>query len=282
MAGNMSLDHIAHPGPVAAQRFASLPCHAEFRQVELAAGIPFDQAVADAVSRAGANAAWLRIRDADTGKLRFVKPAPAPGDGHAAWYSEATDYAASRLMDIGLHLGRRDGAAFLHVHGFWQAEGGVPQMGHLLSDQTILAAPVKAEAICISGAILATAPDPETWFPLFRPVASGEVKQPANAILATIRPNEDLHERLREIAGEAGLKRARVYGIGSLIGTRFTDAPPVMTYATEVLIQDGIIEGDEVSLTLASVGYEGPYQSGQLAPGNRVCVTFEVLIVSEP
>ena len=71
-------------------------------------------------------------------------------------------------------------------------------------------------------------------------------------------------------------------GIGSLIGTSFADCQPVKSYATEILLMDARVSGGDVSLAAASVGFDGRFQRGELASGNMVCVTCEILIIGSP
>lgn len=268
---------LAHPGPRAATRLATLPCHAAPLSVSLGAGIPLDRAIVDAVAQAGFGAAYLRLHGAALRRLAYVIPAPAPGDGRAAWYSETYALEPGRLLEAGLHLGWKDGAPFLHCHGRWQGDDGAPRMGHLLAPDSVLAEAALAEGWGLTGARFEVRADAETGFDLFTPVPHGAPQAPANALLCKLGPNEDPHALLAQ-AGRA-LPEARIEGIGSLIATRFEETRQE-SYATEVLLQRGRISDGTVRLEASSVGFDGVPASGTLRPGaNRTCITAELLLL---
>lgn len=265
---------IRHPGPVAAERVSALACGAERRAVRLGAGVPLlDALEAAALGRA----AWVDLSGLAAARLAFVQPAPAPGDGHAAWYSGTRVLEGARILRAGAHLGRKDGAAFAHVHGLWAEASGARRMGHLLARDTVLAEAGEAEMIALDGAGLEAAPDPETRFDLFRPAGAGGGP---GAVLATVRPNEELHAAVEGIAREAGMARGRVMGLGSLVGARFEGGAALESYATEVLLTGGAVEGGAARLEAAAVGFDGRVAAGRLARGNAVCVTFELLLMA--
>ena len=81
-----------------------------------------------------------------------------------------------------------------------------------------------------------------------------------------------------------GISKARIYGIGSLNGVRFTDGTSVASHATEVSIREGWAEHRDgemrASLSIDVVDMQGGIFSGTLVRGdNPVCVTFELVIV---
>lgn len=267
---------LVHPGPVAAERFAAQPCRAKRVRATLRRGLT----VLDALTEAADGApAWADLVGIAVEPLAFVRPAPAPGDGHVAWYSATTTLERARILRAGAHLGIREGAPFAHVHGSWIDGEGRSHSGHLLPSDTILADDAEVELTILDGAILETAHDPETRFDIFRPVRLADVDRP-NGVLATIRPNEPLSQAVAEVARSAGMRRARVQGLGSLVGTEFEDSTPVGSYATEILLTEGGIRDGVVSLAAESVGFDGEAGRGALASGNLVCITFEVLLTS--
>ena len=123
-----------------------------------------------------------------------------------------------------------------------------------------------------AGAAFEVAHDPETRFDIFRPVSTGEALP--NAAIAAIRPNERFIPALKTLQQEAGLEGPAMRGIGSLVQTRFADADPIKSYATEVLLTNA----DPGAPRAASVGFDGSFSEGGLDSANRVCVTFEVLL----
>ena len=266
---------IAHPGPVAPARIAWTPCRAVSRDLTLPAGIPLVEAMAIAT---GGAPAWIDLSGVTAERLAFVRPAPAPGDGYAAWYSDVTVLDRARIRAAGALLGREGAAPFAHVHGLWTEDGGREEMGHLLPGETVLACPAEVPALLLLGAHPERLADDETGFSLFHPVGGA----PGDAVLATIRPNEDLHVAVSKVAREAGLDRARVFGLGSLVGAVFEDGTGIEAYATEVLLTGGTVGPEGADLAAEAIGFDGGRGAGRLARGQAVvCVTFECLLVSD-
>ena len=260
-----------HPGPAAAARVSALPCRATHRRVTLAAGATLLQAMAEAAEGAGA---WFDLSDLPVEKLSFVRPAPSPDDRHVAWYSAETELRDAVIERAGALLGRREGAAFAHIHGMWRAKDRASYAGHLLAEKTVLSADHTVDVWLLEGAILETAPDAETEFTLFRPAASAPVDSP-NAVLATIRPNEAIEDGIEKCAAVSDLSVSAVKGLGSFVGTQLRGQPALRDIATEVLLMG------EDGRSAISVGLAGPPVRGELAArANRVCVTVEVLLLS--
>ena len=265
---------ITHPGPVVAQRVDLQPCEAVALRLTLRAGLSLSTAIAGALRDAGFDYGYLRLDGLALAPLVYVTPAPAPGDGHAAWYSARHSLSEALLSHAGAHLGLREGKAFVHCHGLWQ-QGG---MGHLLCDDCIVASDTQVRGWGIAGAGLVADADPETQFTLFRPKAMGTGKP--NAALLTLRPNQDISMALDAVGSDFGA--ARVEGIGSLVGSRFSDATDLASYATEILLLDATTGAAGTMLSAASVGFDGQPQRGTLIAGqNAICVTAELLLLSE-
>lgn len=267
---------ITHPGPTAPTRADVVACHAEPLRVQLRAGQTLTRAITEGLAQVGFRAGYLRLDGVGLAPLRYVMPAPAPGDGHAAWYSQTYELPDTRIQQGGAHLGQRDGQPFVHCHALWHDQG----MGHVLCDESVLAEDVTVQGWGLTGAGLVAQPDAETQFTLFRPHAAGAPKQ-RTALLITLRPNQDIGSALRDIARDHQMAGARVEGIGSLVGTVFEAAPGLDSYATELLILDGGIRDGACRLHVASVGFDGSVQQGVLRAGrNAVCVTAEVLMIA--
>lgn len=264
---------VQHPGPVSAERVVAIPCQATHRRVKLTAGLPLLQAMTDAVGGAGA---WFDLSDVPTKTLTFVRPAPALDDHHVAWYSSETVLQDATIRKAGAHLGRCDGEVFAHVHGLWSEENGTRHAGHLLAEKTFLSTDHTVDIWVMEGAMFETAPDAETGFTLFRPVRTTPVGAP-NAVLGAIRPNEIIEEGIAKCAGKAGLPVAVVKGLGSLVGAQLEGETALRDIATEVLLTDAEPE------SAIAVGFAGSPISGVMITGkNRVCVTFEVLLLLSP
>ncbi|MDF3351849.1 hypothetical protein HKX17_17010 [Sulfitobacter sp. KE34] len=263
---------VQHPGPIATERISVVPCRATRQRVKLSSGSTLLQAMIDAAEGAGA---WFDLTDVPIEKLTFVCPAPAPDDSHVAWYSDETVLPRATIRQAGAHLGRRNGEAFAHVHGLWDGETGTHHAGHLLAEKTVLATDHMVDAWMLDGAIFKSAPDEETGFTLFRPSCTHQVGTP-NAVLGTIRPNELIDEGIAKCSEVAGLCASTVKGLGSLVGTRLKDQSALNDIATEVLLIGPTAQ------QVTAVGFDGAPISGELVPlMNRVCVTFEVLLVAQ-
>lgn len=263
---------VQHPGPAVAARVSALPCRATHRRVTLPAGATLLEAMTEAAGDAGA---WFELTDLPVEKLTFVRPAPSPDDRHVAWYSAETVLRDAVIERAGAHLGRRDGGAFAHIHGMWRVEDGACHAGHLLAQKTVLSADHTVDVWLLEGAMLETAPDEETGFTLFRPFCTRPVDSP-NAVLGTIRPNEVIEDGIEKCAAVSGSSVCAVKGLGSFVGTQLQGQPALTDIATEVLLLGDRAEG------AISVGLEGAPVRGELAArANRVCVTFEVLLLSQ-
>lgn len=273
---------IHHPGTPAQHRYQAQRCYTKERDITLEGGQTLHDAIVHALEKHGITAAYLTINDAAMESLHFVMPGNDPSGAHAAWYSDTYRLSSpARILTAGAHVGLRDGEPFLHCHGTWQ-HGREPIMaGHLLAPDSLLATDVTASCISIEGAHLVVTPDEETRFSLFAPYAntSDSTSSEANAILLTLRPNQDIHEAITSIAERHEIPSAQILGIGSLINTCFTDGIQLESHANEILILDGRLESGQLSLQALSVGIGGEQHQGELASGcNTICVTCELLL----
>ncbi|WP_425102054.1 hypothetical protein [Tropicibacter sp. S64] len=277
-----SHDWVTHPGPVQAARQTLVPCHARHARATLPKGMTLLDAVAQAVDAEGADGACAILDGLRLAQMHYVMPDGPADDAHAAWYSETHRTGGITLDRATASVGMKDGAWFLHTHAKWTEDA--PAMGHLLNDHCTLAEECTVSLWLLTGARMAVATDPETNFPLFRPEPRPWQSAP-NAALLTIRPHEDLRPALETACAGAGFADATIHGLGSLIGAGFTDAPPMRTPLSEVLLLDGcrIEDGICRALPLACVDPVGHLHAGDLARGQGpVLVTFEVLLVASP
>ncbi|TJW84584.1 MAG: DUF296 domain-containing protein, partial [Mesorhizobium sp.] len=79
---------IRHPGPIASERFAAMPCAAAPLTLRLKAGSSINEAVAQALADAGFGGGYIRLRNARVDPMCYVIPAASPDGTHAAWYSD--------------------------------------------------------------------------------------------------------------------------------------------------------------------------------------------------
>ena len=265
---------VAHPGRAVEPRATALPVQAHPVKIVLRGGLPFGEAVATAFE--GFDGGFLDLRDVAMDPLAYVIPGPAQ-NGHAAWYSKTHQMGAgARIVQGCVHLGWRDGARFTHTHGIWADDSDTQHMGHILPDQAILARDCTVTGWGLKGGCLVAQHDPETAFTLFRPEARAAHGGGLPAHLVTLRPNQDIGAALAGL-GLAG----RVMGLGSLIGTE-TDGDRLDSYATEILLTNGHVGPEGVTLHVASIGLDGRMIEGRLAAGvNAVLVTAELLVLTK-
>lgn len=278
---------IEHPGPLRPARSAVVAATAVPLRFTLEPGSTVEEGVARGFAAAGCAGGYVTIAGGWFAPFRYVIPAGSNGPEHAAWYSETLSPDGPVTIEAaGAIVGKRDGRTFIHCHGLWSAEGEDCRMGHMLPFETEPAEPVEVTGIGVRQATFEARPDPETNFTLFEPVSKvrEDEADAGDVLLVTVRPNEDISLALEAIAAERGIRRARVHGIGSLVGVAFDDGRIVPSYATELLVTDGRIEPSpdgqaRAILDIAIVDMHGGIFEGRLARGdNPVCVTFELLI----
>jgi predicted DNA-binding protein with PD1-like motif len=271
---------LVQPGPVHPRRIESFAGVARPRTFIATAGLSLREALAAPLADAGFQSAVLRLADAEVEPFRFVMPDHAADGRHVAYFSAPrTPPGRSRITRANATFGFHEGKPFLHTHAAWIEADGRRRGGHILNDETILAAPVAVEAWGFAHLRIETAEDPETNFTLPRP--SGTPAATANAVLARVRPNQDITEAVETIARSHAMTDATIVGsVGSLIGTRFADGRAVPDHATEVLITRGDVRGGVARIELISVDMAGDVHEGRLARGdNPVCITFDLVLL---
>jgi len=276
------MDTVLHPGPVRSSRMDIAPCEGRSIEVTLAADMPLEDAVAEALAPLGLDSAWLEIKNANVKNLSYVIPAFAPDETHVAWYSDKHGFAKGRINHLGMIVGRHGDTSLLHGHGTWTPEGGPTAMGHILATQTQLAEPVKALGIGLLGARFDRRGEQETNFDLFHVDQVGHAGPDYAAV--RLLPNQDFATGLDDACAALGWHAARVQGIGSVNTARFEDGQVLDSLPTEFLITDAIAgtagpnakSGPEVVI----VGTDGTkILSGRLSRGaNAVLVTAEVVL----
>jgi len=274
--------HIQQPGPAGPQRIIAHPVNAQAVDEELPRGASLLSALHDLARAHGAEGGCLTLSGGALGPFAYVIPALAPDPSHAAYYSETFRPAGQTRLDIAsITVGFRDGAPFFHCHGFWTEADGRPGGGHMLPEETTIAAPIRAKGVLISGARFEARQDAETGFKLFTPIATEAPNAAtANGIAIRLCPNQDITAALETAAAGAGFGAARLHGgVGSIIGARYANAPPVDNFATEMLIRDGLIRPGATRLDVAMVDLTGHLSAGVLTPGdNPVLMTLEAVL----
>jgi predicted DNA-binding protein with PD1-like motif len=276
---------ILHPGPVASERMKAVEgCPVPLR-FSLRPGLSIDKAIAEGFEAAGCKGGFVTLRGGLFEPFKYVIPAASPDAEHVAWYSET--YAPEGEVEV-THacaiVGFREGKQFIHCHGLWNTDKGL-RMGHMLAPDTTAAHPVVVQGIGMKAATFEALPDAETNFTLFEPVqrSGSDATGEGRALLAKVRPNQDISLAIEEMCAKHGIQAANIFGIGSLNKVQFVDGTHVELHATEVWIRNGTVapvDGRlQASLHIDVVDMNGDIFSGHLVRGeNPVCVTFELVI----
>ena len=278
---------IIQPGPAAPERIQWIEAHGRRFRMSLAAGLPLLEAVRRGFAAMGFTSGVVTVDGLVLGPFAYVMPALSKTPEHAAFYSDTFRPAGVTRVETGaMTFGMRDGAPFFHCHALWTEADGKVSGGHILPDDTVLAETVTVPALGLDGAGFAAAPDPETNFKLFGPVAvpfSGASRE-GRYFALRVGPNVDFTTALEEFCAERGIRRAVIHGgVGSTIGAHFEDGRIVENFATEVAIQSGVIEPAQgrlaAEIDVALVDFTGAMAQGRLRRGdNPVLMTFELVL----
>lgn len=278
---------IRQPGPAAPERIQWVEAEGRAFSFTVAPGRPLLDAVAQGFAAQGFDSGVLSFSDAALGPFGYVMPALSNTDEHAAFYSATfRPDGVTRLSTATMTLGRRDGAPFFHCHALWTEADGRDGGGHILPEETVIAAPFTVEAFGLDGALFAAAPDSETNFKLFGPVQAAHraAVTDRRAFALRLRPNQDVAFCLEAFCRDRGISRAAIRGgVGSTIGAHFDDGRMVEPFATEVTITSGVIapgkDGLAAEIDVALVDYTGALSQGRLVRGdNPVLMTFELVL----
>lgn len=279
------------PGPALTPRVMATEGRGRAFSMQLKAGALLVEAVRDGFARESFVSGAVNIGELALGPFAYVMPALSKDGKNAAFYSDTFRPDGVTHFDGGaLTFGARDGAPFFHCHGLWREADGKRSGGHVLPEETRLAADATVEAFGIDGAGFEAAEDRETNFKLFAPARapSRGAKTEKRAFALRLRPNQCFHAALEGFARDNGLPRARIYGgVGSTIGALFDDGREIANFATEVFIRDGRVVRDDggayaAHLDVGMVDYTGAMAEGPLKRGaNPILMTFELIAVEE-
>jgi predicted DNA-binding protein with PD1-like motif len=274
---------IKQPGPPIAERIQWVEVRGRAFSFILEAGLPLLEAARRGLAAQGFAGGTLNMTGGALGPFGYVMPALSKTGENAAFYSDTFRPAGvTRLQLATMTLGARDGAPFFHCHGLWREADGRLGGGHMLPEETVIAAPFEVQAFGIDGAIFAAEVDPETRFKLFGPVPAkpSGANASSRAFAMRLRPNQDFAGCLEAFCRARGIARARIHGgVGSTIGARFADGRVMEPFATELAITSGVVEAGEATLDVALIDYTGGIGEGRLIRGdNPVLMTMELVL----
>ena len=276
---------IQQPGPPAAERITACAVGTVPIERALPAGSRLLDTLAGVLAEARVESACLTLRGGTLGPFCYVMPALSPDGSQAAFYTAPVRPPGETRLDVAaITVGWRDGKPFFHCHALWTEAGGRRGCGHVIPDDTIIAAPIEASGVGIVGARFEVQPDPETGFNLFKPHPTGTAIPPGagRGVALRLAPNQELSGALEAAAATAGFRRAMLHGgVASIIEARFMDAPPIEGFATELLVRRGVVASGATELDIAVVDYRGSIGAGRLINGdNPVLMTFEGVLAA--
>jgi predicted DNA-binding protein with PD1-like motif len=279
---------IRQPGLPAAERIQWVEARGRAFTFTLQAGLPLLEAARRGFAEQGFSSGVLNFRHGALGPFAYVMPALSKTGENAAFYSETFRPEGVTQTRLGsMTIGLRDGAPFFHCHGLWHEADGRANGGHMLPEETFVAAPFAVEAFGIDGAMFMAEPDAETNFKLFGPVAAARsgASTASRAFALRLRPNQDFAGSLEDFCRAYGIARAKIHGgVGSTIGARFTHGGVTEPFATELVVTAGTVAPKasgvlEAALDVALVDYTGGLAEGRLVRGdNPVLMTMELVL----
>ncbi len=275
---------LAQPGPALLPRVMCRAARATALDFTLAPGLSLLEAVARPLRDAGFASAVLELQGGGFGPFAYVLPAQATDAVHAAWYSAPhAPQGGAGLERANITFGQRDGAPWLHCHAIWQEPAG-RRAGHVLPEETIVAAPIAARAWGLSGAGFAVARDAETNFALFQPLPMPGPAGGSRALVLRVRPNEDVVAAITAACREHGFAQAVLRGgVGSLVSPRFAEGTGTDDIATELLVTGGGVTAAGGAVSVALADMQGRVHAGQvMREANATCITCELVLEELP
>ena len=273
---------LSQPGPVHPERIESVAGAVAYMTFPLRCGVTLSAAVTGPLTEAGWRGGTLSFTGGAFDLFRYVMPGPPDNASHVAYFSAPRQPAGVvRIEKANATFGGHDGQPWLHCHAAWIEPGGARRGGHILTGETIVCEPATVQAWGGPDINIATSFDPETNFTLFQPAGSSRPK--ADAIIARVRPNQDIVAAIETIARRHDMPNATIRGsLGSLIGACFMDRTTVPDDATEVLVRAGHVRNGSAALDLLVVDGMGHVHEGWLERGeNAVCITFDLLLTRD-
>ncbi|MBV9460469.1 MAG: DUF296 domain-containing protein, partial [Bradyrhizobium sp.] len=144
---------IKQPGPAVTERIQSVEVRGRAFTLTLEAGLPLLEAARRGFAAQGFASGTLNMRGGALGPFGYVMPALSKTGENAAFYSDTfRPRGITQLKLATMTLGVRDGAPFFHCHGLWREADGRISGGHMLPEETFVAAPFELEAFGIDGA----------------------------------------------------------------------------------------------------------------------------------
>ena len=275
---------LRHPGPEQHPRVKAATTATKRFTLALRAGDRLETAVIEGFAKAGFESGFAELDGLACAQIDYVIPAHSDTPDRLAWYSAPHSTCGPATIKHGyMSVGRYQGAGFTHCHALWEDAGGASGIGHLLSDQTLIARDTTLQVSGFSSARFERLPDAETRFEIFAAIGESlpeTAPKTAQAIITTLRPNIDIATACEELCMQHGIARARVVGLGSLNGAAFTNGARMRDFASEFVLCNGAVAGGEALIDIAVVDSHANQFLGQLIRSKAcVSVTAELVII---
>ena len=274
---------LVQPGPVSAERIESFFADGREMSFRSEAGVSLNRALTAPLVAAGMQAGALTFCGGVLSPFVYVVPAQPEDALHVAYFSAPRAPGRGDVVLANATFGWRDGEPFVHCHGTWMEPDGRLHGGHMIPHETFIHEGAEVRGWVTPDVRIEAQPDPETNFPLFRPLSMAGGG--GRFVVARVRPNEDICAALEATCRLHGIREAVVRGsLGSQVGARFADGAEVADHATEVLVRSGRIgttpHGElRAELDMVVVDMQGAVHKGWLVRGeNPVCITFELML----
>lgn len=271
-----------HPGPRTLPRVQAVPTRLQQIDITFSGTRDMETAIAAGFDAAGLSSGFIEFTDLACSALQYVIPAKFEFPDRMAWYSAPRPSRGDAVIRSAyMSVGRDKGAGFSHCHGHWDIGRGRHAMGHLLAPLTWPKAGQTVTGFGFRSASLDRTHDPETDFELFTVTSAGT---PCNAmteaIVANVRPDEDITTACAQLCAQHGIAQARVIGLGSLNGAAFEGMATMRDSASEFFITAGHATPTTARLNIAVVDSSANVFEGALAPGQgRVSITSELVLL---
>jgi hypothetical protein len=273
---------LLQPGPVHKRRIETFGAWAESLTFPLPVGATLLEAATETLVNAGWRGGTLTFTGAAFSPFRYVMPGPPDDASHVAYFSAPRAPAGiTRIEQANATFGWHDGKPFLHCHAVWKEADGARRGGHILPAEAIVVEPGMLHAWGFTEIAMKTSQDVETNFRLLQPSGSSQPQAPA--VVAWVRPNEDIVRAVETIARIHQMPNATIRGsLGSLIGAQFENGTSVPDVATEVLVHAGRVTAGVAEIDLLAVDSRGHVHQGRLERGaNPVCITFDLVLTRD-
>jgi predicted DNA-binding protein with PD1-like motif len=273
---------LQQPGPIHPRRIESFGATAQNLTFALPIGVTLLDAATERLVSAGWRGGTLSFAGTAFGPFRYVMPGPPDDASHVAYFSAPrAPGGVTRIEQANATFGWHDGKPFLHCHAVWTEANGARRGGHILPAEAIVVEPGMLHAWGFTTIAVNTAEDAETNFQLLQP--SGVSQPQAPAVVARVRPNQDIVTAVETIARNHAMPDATIRGsLGSLIGAQFANGTSVPDDATEVLVRAGRVSKGVAEIDLLAVDSRGHVHQGRLERGaNPVCITFDLVLTRD-